>query len=287
MGVRVRQKKEGKGKPWWVFIYHKGQRRSLLVGDKRAAEAVASQIRQSIKSGEFQFEKLQKEKESFITTEELKKMLSEVRLRNKKKMMKIVASVYNLGEGVNQKRISEKTGLSQPEVSVSVREAIKQGLLENAGQSGLPKPYLLKVTEKGLEYLHSFHPPEETVPGKVIDTVAVSCTSSRTPLEETTSLEKILNEIILQQTRTIERLLDEYERYKQENERLAQREQQLMADNDELLENNLKLDEEIKALKEKIESYKEEVKQLRGIRTSLTPINLPQRVTHAMALFGD
>ena len=45
MGATVRQKVKGKGKPWWVFISHDGQRTSRKVGDKKAAEVVASKIR--------------------------------------------------------------------------------------------------------------------------------------------------------------------------------------------------------------------------------------------------
>ena len=39
MGVTVRQKEKGKGKPWWVFINHDGKRHAKKVGDKAAAEA--------------------------------------------------------------------------------------------------------------------------------------------------------------------------------------------------------------------------------------------------------
>jgi integrase len=56
MGVTVRQKVKGKGKPWWVFISHNGQRTSRQVGDKAAAQAVASRIRAKLQLGEFGFE---------------------------------------------------------------------------------------------------------------------------------------------------------------------------------------------------------------------------------------
>ena len=56
MGVRVRQKVKGKGKPWWVFISHNGKRTSRKVGDKKATEEVSSKIRAKIKLGEFSFE---------------------------------------------------------------------------------------------------------------------------------------------------------------------------------------------------------------------------------------
>jgi integrase len=51
MGVIVKQKDKGKGKPWTVFICHQGKRRSIRVGDKAAAEAVASRIREELKMG--------------------------------------------------------------------------------------------------------------------------------------------------------------------------------------------------------------------------------------------
>ena len=56
MGVRVRQKIKGQGKPWWVFISHNGKRASRKVGDKKAAEEVASTIRAKLQLGEFGFE---------------------------------------------------------------------------------------------------------------------------------------------------------------------------------------------------------------------------------------
>ena len=56
MGVTVRQKDKGKGKPWWVFVAHNGNRTSKLVGDKAAAQDVASKIRAKLQLGEFGFE---------------------------------------------------------------------------------------------------------------------------------------------------------------------------------------------------------------------------------------
>ncbi len=53
MGVTVRQKTKGRGKPWWVFISHNGSRTSRRVGDKNAAEKVASEIRAKLKLGQF------------------------------------------------------------------------------------------------------------------------------------------------------------------------------------------------------------------------------------------
>jgi integrase len=56
MGVTVRQKTKGKGMPWWVFFSHNGKRTSRKVGDKNAAEEVASTIRAKLQLGEFSFE---------------------------------------------------------------------------------------------------------------------------------------------------------------------------------------------------------------------------------------
>ena len=52
MGVVVRQKNKVRGAPWWVFINHQGKRKSLKVGDKAAAEKVASKIREGLKTGQ-------------------------------------------------------------------------------------------------------------------------------------------------------------------------------------------------------------------------------------------
>jgi len=56
MGVKVRQKVQGKGQQWWVFISHNKKRKSRKVGDKKAAETVASEIRAKLQLGEFGFE---------------------------------------------------------------------------------------------------------------------------------------------------------------------------------------------------------------------------------------
>ena len=56
MGVRVRQKVKGKGEPWWVFIAHNRKRTSRMIGDRGAAEEVASKIRAKLELGEFDFE---------------------------------------------------------------------------------------------------------------------------------------------------------------------------------------------------------------------------------------
>jgi integrase len=53
MGVKVRQKNKGRGQPWWVFVSHNKRRTSRMVGDKDAAEEVASNIRAQLKLGKF------------------------------------------------------------------------------------------------------------------------------------------------------------------------------------------------------------------------------------------
>lgn len=54
MGVKVRQKVKGRGQPWWVFIAHNGKRKSIKVGDRDAAEALAGKIQEKLKAGELQ-----------------------------------------------------------------------------------------------------------------------------------------------------------------------------------------------------------------------------------------
>ena len=52
MGVKVRQKVKGQGQPYWIFINHRGKRKSKKVGDKRTAQRLASEIRTKIKANE-------------------------------------------------------------------------------------------------------------------------------------------------------------------------------------------------------------------------------------------
>ncbi|MBW1707652.1 MAG: hypothetical protein JRJ86_21235 [Deltaproteobacteria bacterium] len=60
MAVTVRQKIKGKGKPWWVFVAHDGNRKSMKVGDRKAADAVASEITKKLKIGEFNLKEKKK-----------------------------------------------------------------------------------------------------------------------------------------------------------------------------------------------------------------------------------
>ncbi len=57
MGVTVRQKKRGKGKPWWVFVCHNGERQSMKIGDRKAADKVASALREKIRKGQLDLSK--------------------------------------------------------------------------------------------------------------------------------------------------------------------------------------------------------------------------------------
>jgi len=56
MGVIVRQKTKDRGKPWWVFVSHNGQRVSKKIGAKDAAEEVAKAVQARIALGEPAFE---------------------------------------------------------------------------------------------------------------------------------------------------------------------------------------------------------------------------------------
>jgi integrase len=51
MGVRVREKVKG-SKIYWVFIKHRGKRSSKMVGDHRAAQSVASELRTRLAQGD-------------------------------------------------------------------------------------------------------------------------------------------------------------------------------------------------------------------------------------------
>ena len=51
MAVIVREKVKGSGE-WWIFINHKGKRRSKKIGDKRTANTVARKVRQRLAKGD-------------------------------------------------------------------------------------------------------------------------------------------------------------------------------------------------------------------------------------------
>ncbi len=60
MGVTVRQKAKGRGKPWWVFVAHNGERKSMKVGDRKAADKLASSLREKLKKGQLDLGKPKK-----------------------------------------------------------------------------------------------------------------------------------------------------------------------------------------------------------------------------------
>jgi integrase len=51
MGVQIREKKKGSNK-WWIFINHRGLRKSKYVGKKGAAEKVKETIEARLKLGQ-------------------------------------------------------------------------------------------------------------------------------------------------------------------------------------------------------------------------------------------
>lgn len=51
MGVKVREKPPGSDQ-WWIFINHKGRRRSKKIGDKRTANTVARKVRERLAAGD-------------------------------------------------------------------------------------------------------------------------------------------------------------------------------------------------------------------------------------------
>jgi hypothetical protein len=47
MGVRVREKPKGSG-IYWIFINHKGRRKSKKIGDEKTANEVAKKIKSEV-----------------------------------------------------------------------------------------------------------------------------------------------------------------------------------------------------------------------------------------------
>ena len=52
MGVTVRQKEKGRGKPWTVFVHHNGRIKSKTVGDKKLADSIAAKLKKKLVAGE-------------------------------------------------------------------------------------------------------------------------------------------------------------------------------------------------------------------------------------------
>ena len=51
MAVIVREKVKNSGE-WWIFINHKGKRRSKKIGDKATANKVAKEVRERFAKGD-------------------------------------------------------------------------------------------------------------------------------------------------------------------------------------------------------------------------------------------
>ncbi len=64
MGVAVREKVKGSG-IWWVFINHKGKRKSLRVGEKRQTQGMAKMIHARLLIGELELEKKKDPNQTF------------------------------------------------------------------------------------------------------------------------------------------------------------------------------------------------------------------------------
>jgi integrase len=60
MGVSVREKVKGSG-VWWVFVKHKGQRTSSMIGSESAAEKVKGIVQAQLKLGQYVFPKKEEE----------------------------------------------------------------------------------------------------------------------------------------------------------------------------------------------------------------------------------
>ena len=56
MSIRVRQKRKGKGQPWYIFIYFNNTCRARKIGDKKTAEAVARKLRAKWLAGELKLD---------------------------------------------------------------------------------------------------------------------------------------------------------------------------------------------------------------------------------------
>ena len=52
MGVTVRQKYNGRKKPWWVFMHYRRRIYSMRIGDKHAVATLASELRRKLRRGE-------------------------------------------------------------------------------------------------------------------------------------------------------------------------------------------------------------------------------------------
>lgn len=56
MGVTVRQKVKGRGKPWRVFIAHNGKPKSIKIGSKDAANDLKKEMDKDLARGKLNLE---------------------------------------------------------------------------------------------------------------------------------------------------------------------------------------------------------------------------------------
>ena len=98
MGVKVRQKIKGEHSPWWVFIARKGERTSKLVGDRKAAEIVASKIRERLSHSDLT-------KPKIINEEEISELINKILFIVKKEVPDIPTSSWHR---IKQKILRER-----------------------------------------------------------------------------------------------------------------------------------------------------------------------------------
>jgi integrase len=66
MGVTVRQKIKGRGKPWWVFIAHSGKPKSIKLGSKDAANELKKEIETELARGKLNLDTDEQAKQTEI-----------------------------------------------------------------------------------------------------------------------------------------------------------------------------------------------------------------------------
>jgi integrase len=76
MGVSVREKVKGSG-IWWVFVKHKGQRTSSMIGSETAAEKVKEIVEAQLKLGQYVFPKKESAERDLPTVQEYFEKLNE------------------------------------------------------------------------------------------------------------------------------------------------------------------------------------------------------------------
>ncbi|MDA3896771.1 MAG: tyrosine-type recombinase/integrase [Desulfobacteraceae bacterium] len=124
MGVTIRQKEKGKGNPWWIFIHHNGQRKSVKVGDKRTAEREVKKIQRMLLSGQFELEQKEEHGKKF---KDYAKDWLETRIKALRR-----ASTHERYESVLRKHINPVIG-NKP-IDLLKRKDIRDMILKFHGQ---------------------------------------------------------------------------------------------------------------------------------------------------------